>query len=97
MRAKSSINFTMDDLPEIARRCKEKNVRTYLTMNTIIYDHDLSIIKTLTNKAKEAGITAVIASDQAVAQLARHVASLLSTQAIQDSHRTPDQTGIPPG
>ncbi|HAW53254.1 MAG TPA: collagenase-like protease [Flavobacteriales bacterium] len=66
MRAKSSINFTLNDLPEIARRCNEANVRTYLTMNTIVYDHDLSIIKTLTNKAKEAGITAIIASDQAV-------------------------------
>jgi len=66
MRAKGSINFTMDDLPDIAKRCKEKNIRTYLTLNTIIYDHDLSIIKTLTNKAKEAGITAIIASDQAV-------------------------------
>lgn len=66
MRAKGSINFTLDDLPEIARRCKEQNVRTYLTLNTIIYDHDLKIIKTLTDKAKKAGITAIIASDQAV-------------------------------
>lgn len=47
MRARASINFTIDDLPEIAARCKVKNVRTYLTLNTIIYDHDLSIIKTL--------------------------------------------------
>jgi putative protease len=66
MRAKASINFTLDDLPEIARRCNEANIRSYLTLNTIIYDHDLSIIKTLTNKVKEAGITAIIASDQAV-------------------------------
>ena len=73
MRAKSSINFTMEDLPEIARRCEEEGVRTYLTLNTIIYDHDLSIIKTLTNKAKEAGITAIIASDQAVINYANSV------------------------
>lgn len=71
MRARASINFTLDDLPEISRRCKDKNVRTYLTLNTIIYDHDLSIIKTLVRKAKEADITAVIAMDQAVIATAR--------------------------
>lgn len=73
MRARASINFVLDDLPEIARRCQEKNVRTYLTLNTIIYDHDLSIVKTLLNKAKEANITAVIASDQAVIMTARGI------------------------
>jgi putative protease len=71
MRARASINFTLDDLPEISRRCKEKGVRTYLTLNTIIYDHDLSIIKTLVKKAKEADITALIAMDQAVIATAR--------------------------
>ena len=73
MRARASINFTLNDLPEIAKRCKEKKVRTYLTLNTIIYDHDLSIVKTLINKAKECGITAVIAMDQAVIMAAREV------------------------
>lgn len=73
MRARASINFVLDDLPEIARRCQEKNVRTYLTLNTIVYDHDLSIVKTLLNKAKEANITAVIASDQAVIMTARGI------------------------
>ena len=73
MRARATINFTIDDLPEIARRCNEKNVRTYLTLNTIIYDHDLSIIKTLLDKAKEAGLTAVIAMDQAVISYARQI------------------------
>ncbi|MDH3381345.1 MAG: U32 family peptidase [Flavobacteriaceae bacterium] len=71
MRARASINFEMNDLPEISRRCKEKGVRTYLTLNTIIYDHDLTIIKTLLQKAKEADITAVIAMDQAVIMVAR--------------------------
>lgn len=71
MRARASINFTLDDLEEITRRCKAKNVRTYLTLNTIIYDHDLSIVKTLVKRAKEADITAVIAMDQAVIAIAR--------------------------
>lgn len=73
MRARASINFTLDDLPEIARRCDEKSVRTYLTLNTIIYDHDLSLIKTLLDAAKEAKLTAVIGMDQAVIAYARQI------------------------
>jgi len=71
MRARASINFTLDDLAEISKRCKAKNVRTYLTLNTIIYDHDLSIVKTLIKEAKKHDISAVIAMDQAVIQVAR--------------------------
>lgn len=71
MRARASINFTLDDLEEIASRCEAKNVRTYLTLNTIIYDHDLTIVKTLINRAVEAKITAIIAADQAVISMAR--------------------------
>ena len=73
MRARASMNFTLDDLPEISRRCAEKGVRTYLTLNTIIYDHDLSLIKTLLEKAKAANLTAVIAMDQAVISYARQI------------------------
>ena len=73
MRARASINFTMEDLPEIVKRCEERKVRTYLTLNTIIYDHDLTIIKTLLDAAKDAGITAVIVMDQAVISYARQI------------------------
>jgi len=73
MRARASINFTLDDLEEISKRCQAKNVRTYLTLNTIIYDHDLSIVKTLVKRAKEANISAVIAMDQAVIAVAREL------------------------
>ncbi|WP_144960274.1 peptidase U32 family protein [Gillisia sp. Hel_I_86] len=73
MRARASINFTLKDLSEITRRCKGKNVRTYLTLNTIIYDHDLSLVKTLLDAAKNAGVTAVIAMDQAVIAYARQI------------------------
>ena len=89
MRARASINFTLEDLPEITKRCKAKNVRSYLTLNTIIYDHDLSLIKTLLTKAKEAGITAVIASDQAVIASARgmgidvHISTQLNVTNIE--------------
>jgi len=73
MRARASINFTIGDLPEIAKRCLAKNVRTYLTLNTIIYDHDLSLVKVLLKQAKKAKITAVIAMDQAVIAMAREM------------------------
>lgn len=73
MRARSSINFTLDDLPEISSRCKKHGLKTYLTLNTIVYNHDLSLIKTICNGAKEADITAVIASDQAVIGYARSI------------------------
>lgn len=89
MRARSTVNFSIDDLEEIARRCNEKKVRTYLTLNTIIYDHDLSVVKTLLNSAKEAGLTAVIAADQAVIASARaiglevHISTQLNVTNIE--------------
>ena len=66
MLARATMNFTIDDLPEIARICSEYKIRSYLTLNTIVYDHDLALMKNVINAAKMAGITAVIASDQAV-------------------------------
>ncbi len=58
MRAKSSNNFTLKDLVEIASLCNEKNIKTYITLNTIIYDHDLILMKKIVNAAKQAGINA---------------------------------------
>lgn len=71
MRARSSINFSLDDLQEISERCRRYGVKTYLTLNTIVYDHDLSLVKAIIDRAKEQGITAVIAMDQAVIAYAR--------------------------
>lgn len=73
MRARASMNFTIDDLPQIAELCHSNGVRSYLTMNTIVYDHDLSVIKTILTKCKELNISAVIASDQAVIATARQI------------------------
>ncbi len=66
MRAKSSNNFTVEDLKEIVKIAKENNIRTYLAVNTIIYDNDIPVMKKIIDVAKSSGITAVIASDQAV-------------------------------
>ncbi len=73
MRARAANNFVFDDLEKIASTCNKDNVRSYLTLNTIIYDHDLSLMKRIVDKAKEAGITAVIASDQAVINYANSI------------------------
>jgi len=66
MRAKSSNNFTSEDLKQIVSIAQKSNVKTYLTMNTIVYDHDINLMKNIINNAKESGVTAIIASDQAV-------------------------------
>lgn len=66
MRAHSASTFTIDDLREIAATCGERGVKTYLTVNTIIYDEDIELMHQIIDAAKEAGISAVIASDVAV-------------------------------
>lgn len=66
MRAHSASTFTIDDLREIAAMCGERGVKTYLTVNTIIYDDDIELMHQIIDAAKEAGISAVIASDVAV-------------------------------
>ena len=66
MRSHSANHFTIDDLREIASTCNEHGIRTYLTVNTIIYDGDLVAMREIVNAAKAAGITAVIAADVAV-------------------------------
>ena len=73
MRAKSSNNFTMDDLKQIAAICKENGLKSYLTVNTIIYDNDISLMHQIVNAAKEAELSAVIASDVAVIMYARSI------------------------
>lgn len=73
MRAKSSNNFTLDDLRNIAKICKEKGLKSYLTVNTIIYDNDLNLMREIVDAAKEAEISAIIASDVAVMMYARTI------------------------
>ena len=83
MRARSANTFTIDDLREIARTCDEHGMKSYLTVNTIIYDNDLELKRTIVDAAKEAGISAVIAADvvvlarelnlEQVAEIYRHI------------------------
>ena len=83
MRARSSSNFTLNDLRRIAEIGRENQVKTYLTLNTILYDHDITLMKSIVDAAKESGITAVIAADHAVMNYARKIGMEIhiSTQA----------------
>ena len=65
MRSHSANNFRMEDLPEIVRICSDAGVRTYLTLNIVLYEEDLDDMRRTLDAAKAAGITAVIASDMA--------------------------------
>lgn len=65
MRARSSANFTIDDLKNIVGICSEKQVKTYLTVNTVIYNDELEKMREVIDAAREAGVSAVIASDMA--------------------------------
>ena len=73
MRAKSSNNFTIDDLHHIARICREHNLKSYLTVNTIIYNDDMSLMRRIVDAAREANLSAIIASDVAVLMYARSI------------------------
>lgn len=82
MRARSA-KFSVDDLEKIAATCKEHKVKSYLTLNTVMYDNDLEQVKEICDRAKAAGITAIIACDMAVIQYANSIGLEvhMSTQA----------------
>lgn len=73
MRSKSSSNFDTDDLRKIVQICKENNVKSYLTVNTIIYENDISLMKEIIDTAKEVNVSAIIASDVSVLMYANSV------------------------
>ena len=73
MRSRSSKNFTIADLKNIASICDENVVRSYLALNTVIYDHEMGDMAEMIDAAKESGISAIIATDQAVINYCREV------------------------
>lgn len=84
MRARSSVNFTLDDLRRIAGICDENGVKSYLTVNTIIYDGDMEKMRSVIDAVASSGISAIIASDMAAILYARskgvevHISTQLS-------------------
>ncbi len=73
MRSRSSANFTAEDMAEIAATCSARGVKTYLTVNTVIYDGDMDLMHRIIDRAHEAGISAIIASDIAAILYARSI------------------------
>jgi len=73
MRSKSSKNFTLEDLIKISDICKQHNVRSYITLNAVIFDVELGEMRTIVDAAKKNEISAIIASDQAVIQYANQI------------------------
>ena len=89
MRSSSSFNFTLDDLHAIVATCKEHGIKSYLTVNCIFYDDDLADMRAIIDAAAEAGVSAVIASDQAAILYARskgvevHISTQLNVSNIE--------------
>lgn len=73
MRSRSSNNFTIEDLHNIASICKENNIKSYLTVNTVLFDHDIKVMHKIVDAAKEGGVTAIIAADVSAIMYARTI------------------------
>lgn len=73
MRSRASANFAISDLAKVAEKCRRCEVRTYLAVNTLIYDKDISVMREICDKAKESGISAIIASDIAAISYAHSI------------------------
>jgi len=82
MRARSSASFTTEDLPQIVERSRELGMKPYLTVNTVVYNHELITMRKIVDQATRFGVDAIIASDQSVLQYCKSVGARvhLSTQ-----------------
>lgn len=89
MRSSSSSNFTLSDLTKIVGICNEKGLKSYLTVNCVIYDTDIPVMREVIDCAKNSGVTAIIASDQAAIFYARsigvevHISTQLNVSNIE--------------
>lgn len=83
MRAKSTFNFVLDDLPKITSICRQHNIKSYLTLNSVLYDQEIELMKSIVDAAKDSGIDAIIATDYAVINYAnsKSVSVHVSTQS----------------
>ena len=71
MRSRAANNFTLDQLKEVAKLCKKANVKSYVTLNTLLYEHDMTLMRKIVDKAKSVGIDSVIVQDMAAMLYAR--------------------------
>ncbi len=73
MRARAANNFSVDDLDRIVKQCHASDVRAYLTLNTVLYDHDMQLMRRIMDRAKKSGVDAVIVSDHAAMMYAKTI------------------------
>lgn len=73
MRTRSAHNFTLEELVEVAERCKAAGIRSYVTLNVLLYEHDMATMRRIIDTAKKAGINAVIVQDMAAIQYAHEI------------------------
>lgn len=73
MRSASSVNFTLDDLAQIVEQCRTNGLKSYLTLNTVLFDEDLEYMRQVLDRALEERVTAVIVSDQAALDYAHQI------------------------
>ncbi|MBU0668261.1 U32 family peptidase [Patescibacteria group bacterium] len=73
MRARSARQFTLEDMDEIASKCKKAGIKSYITLNVLLYEHDMQLMRTIMDKAKEVGINAVIVQDMAAINYASKI------------------------
>ncbi len=89
MRSRSSHNFTIEDLEKVSSIAKANNTKTYLTLNSVIYNNELDLVREIVRSAKKSGISAIIAADQSVIQIARqeginiHISTQLNISNIE--------------
>jgi putative protease len=89
MRARSSANFTLADLEQIAAICKASGMESYLTLNTVLFDDEMGAMRSIVTAAKASGVTAIIASDQSVINFAReagvevHISTQLNVSNLE--------------
>lgn len=83
MRARSSNNFALEDIVKVVAACSAQGVKSYLTLNTVLFDHDLVLARKIVEKAKEEGVSGIIASDHAVMSYGKRagIPVHISTQA----------------
>ena len=66
MRTRSSGSFSISDIKEVSVLCKSNGIKAYITLNTVMYEHDMQLLQAILKEVKQQGIDAVIASDFAV-------------------------------
>ena len=83
MRSRATVNFTIEDLPEVVKMCRSKGAKAWLTLNTVVFDDEFEELKRIWSAAAAAGVDAVIAADPAVMKIARDASRITAITATR--------------